>query len=146
MVISSGTLCCFLMMNSARSFESRYLKIQIKKSPEISFLTYCDLVGFKVHSFTRWKTFFIRTSISIVEIILENMLNTSDFVMVIASTEFFKVFKMHKNTITASAFIQNLLFGFLPSQFLSVQLNLCVGGTFPSTSYSARSDRELAPF
>ena len=87
----------------------------------ISFLTYCDFVGFKVHSLTRWKTFFIRTSIPIVEIILENVLNTSDFVMIIASTEFFKVFKTHKNTITASTVIQNLLFGFLPSQFSTMR-------------------------
>ena len=111
MVISFETLCCFLIMNSARSFESRYLKIQMAYElrhifvDAIILLTYCDFVGFKVDSLTRWKTFFISTSIPIVKIILKNMLNTSDFIIVIATTKFFKAIKSHKNAIAASTLI-----------------------------------------
>ena len=82
--------------------------------------TYCDFVGFKVHTLTRREAFLISTSIPIVQIILENVLYTSDFVMVIASTKVLKVFKSHQNAITTSTFIQNLLFCFLTFQFLNL--------------------------
>ena len=87
-------------------------------------LTYCDFAGFKVHTLTRWKTFLISTSIPIVQIILENVFNTSDFGMVTASTEFLKVFKSHQNAITTSTFIQNLLFCFLEAKFSNIQQDI----------------------
>ena len=84
-------------------------------------LTYCDFVGFKVYSFTGRKTFCSSSSIPIKDMILKNMLNTSDFVIVIASAIISKVFKFHQNAIATSTIIQNPLFCFLEAKFTSIQ-------------------------